>query len=181
MICANIRGWERSQSCATVAAKWEMWTLAFRRLKRFDEAEASEIASTPFLEQMFPSQNNVFEVQRLCWSFPDPRLVVYNWLSGWGETNFLLIIHPDNHTQWTQLLSTLFATLKPWSAYFACTTDGGQWVERARGLASAWLPATLAGIAFVTHSGTKMSFNLGSKQLCCLWVEGKGNSESHFD
>lgn len=66
-------------------------------------------------------------------SFPDPRLVVYNGLSGWGETNFLLFIHLDNHTQWTQPLSTLFATLTPWRARFACTTDGGQWVERARG------------------------------------------------
>lgn len=56
-------------------------------------------------------------------------------------------------------------------------------MERARGgLASAWLPATLAGIAFVTQSGTKVSFNFdkgGAGNASA--VSGTGTLESQSD
>lgn len=86
--------------------------------------------------------------------FLNPGLVVHNSRSGWEETNFPLFIHLDNHSQWTQHISTLFATPTPRSARFACSTDGGK----------SW-------IAFISQSGAEVSFNFDKRwagTVCAL-------------
>lgn len=86
--------------------------------------------------------------------FPNLGLVVQNNRSGWEETNFLLFIHLDNHSQWTQHICTLFATPTPCSAHFTCSTDSGQ----------SW-------IAFISQSGAEVSFNFDKRwagNICAL-------------
>lgn len=86
-------------------------------------------------------------------------LVVHNGRSGWEETNFPLFIHLDNHSQWTQQISMLFATPTPRSARFACSTDGRQ----------SW-------IAFISQSGAEVSFNFdkNGQEMFVLSLGGGG-------
>lgn len=90
--------------------------------------------------------NKCFKATITFVGFPDPAMVFHNSHSGREETNFPLFLHLDNHSQWTQHISTLFATPTPRSARFACSTDGGK----------TW-------IAFIGQSGAEVSFNFDKR------------------